>query len=50
MPANAAMLGNTAIFVRQKYIYRNTAESELLCVRVATLLGNKYAGILRVMS
>ena len=26
------------------------AESELLCVRVATLLRNKYASVLRVMS
>ena len=26
------------------------AESELLCVRVATLLRNKYASILRMMS
>ena len=26
------------------------AESELFCVRVATLLRNKYASILRVMS
>ena len=29
--------------VKQKSTYRNMAKSELLCVRVAILLGNKYA-------
>ena len=56
MPAKTAMPANSAIpaqilllpvkaampAVRQKYTYRNMAESELLCVRVATLHGNKY--------
>ena len=36
--------------VRQECTYENMAESELLCVRVATLLRNKYASILKVMS
>ena len=49
MPANNDM----PMFLtrcEQKCTYGNMAESELLCVRVATLLRNKYASILRVMS
>ena len=45
MPANADMPA-----MRQKCSYGNIAESELLCLRVATLFRNKYASILRVMS
>ena len=45
LPVNAAKPA-----VRQKCTYGNMAESELLCVRVATLLRNKYASILRVIS
>ena len=42
MPGNSDMTANTAMAaVRQKSIYGNIAESELLCVRVATLLRNK---------
>ena len=36
--------------VRQKCTHGNMAECELLCVGVATLLRNKYASILRVIS
>ena len=36
--------------VRQKCTYGNIVVSELLCVRVATLIGNKYASIPRVLS
>ena len=51
MPVNAAMPANAAIpAVRQKCTYGNMAESELICVIDATLLRNKYARILRVMS
>ena len=52
---NTAMPANTAIPMfltsceTEMHIW-NIAESELLCVRVATLLINKYANILRVMS
>ena len=31
--------------MRQERIYGNMAESELLCVRVASLLRNKYASL-----
>ena len=59
-PANTAMLANAAestycfanvpdqLFNRNTY--RNVAEIEVIFVRVATLLGNKYARILRVRS
>ena len=54
---NTAKPENTAtpakaflMVVRQKCTYGNVAESELPCVRVATLLRSKYASILRVMS
>ena len=43
VPANAAMPA-----MRQKCTYGNMTESELLCVKVATLLRNKYASALRV--
>ena len=43
MPANTAM----PMFVRQKYTCGNMAESKLYC---ATLLRNKYAIILRIIS
>ena len=51
---NTAMPENTAmpmfLTICEKCTYRNMAVSELLCVRVTTLLGCKYASILRVMS
>ena len=42
MPANTDMPD-----VRLKCTYGNIAAIELLCVRVATLLRNKYSSILR---
>ena len=44
LPVNAAMPA-----VRQKCTFGNMAESELLCVRVATSLRNKYAHIRQYM-
>ena len=46
-PENTAM--SMLLVVRQKWTYGNMADSELLCVEVATLLRNEYARI-RVIS
>ena len=55
MPANAAIPENTLMPMlltnwKKKCTYGNVVESELLRVRVATLLRNICANILRVMS
>ena len=51
IPANAAAM---PIFLTgcetEMHMWKCMTESELLCVRVATLLRNKYASMLRVMS
>ena len=52
MPVNSVVPGNTVkpMFQTSCETEIHMAESELLCVKVATLLTNKYASILRVMS
>ena len=47
-PSNAAMPMFLTSY-ETECIFGNMAESESLCVRVATLLRNKYASTLRVM-
>ena len=49
MPANTAMPMFLTSYETEMH-YGNKAESKLLCVRLATLLRNKYASILRVMT
>ena len=54
--SNTAMPGNTAIplflnsYATEEIQYGDVADSELFCMRVATLLRNKYASIRKVMS
>ena len=55
LPAKGSIPANIAVLIVQtcsetECIYGNMVERELLCVRVATLLRNKYASILRVIS